>query len=525
MSLHVVVEAAGRDLQLARFAFSVGTAADAGSSVRKRRVTSDADPRLVELARYDFRGKTEQDVREEWITPLLVRLGYGPSTLHQVRRSETVRLRVPLRMLGSKRYQLDYRPTVHGHGLWIIEAKAPEGVDPQLHLAQAWTYATHPDVNVPLFVLADGRRLSVHDVNSTKWDEPILEVQAAELPLRFDELLAVLSPRAVARVARRRLVDHLERVLRSEIDYDALDAAVKEVRGAADRARVAVSTNRQTIVQRAARQRETQDEQILMSARLWGLAQELNIPIGWSRNDVERAIRVLAVTPETVGRDLEQMFAAVRGSAGEDRAFWGLRTYRLAAAGAAQRRFESLPEPGWVRPAIRDYLLGFPDDATSAAAHRLELPLFVWAVRRLTQPRDSARSRFHEWLTGLGEEVRLSLGPFTHPHSMVLNAALLTCRMFWANIKPWDEVTLLRARDDVVDELDSIEYDPTFLREYVGLSLAEHWEAEDPLVDYTIIAAAEWHEGIRLSAEEAAVVHARVGGPGSVGAAAQRLLG
>ncbi len=55
------------------------------------------------------------------------------------------------------------------------------------------------------------------------------------------------------------------------------------------------------------------------------------------------------------------MFAAVRRGS-EDRAFWALRTFRLAVALSAEDRYESFVRPPWVRAAIRDHLLGFPDD-------------------------------------------------------------------------------------------------------------------------------------------------------------------
>ncbi len=479
---------------------------------------------LAALAQYDFRGRSEQDVREEWITPLLVRLGYGPSTLHQIRRGESVRLRVPMRMLGSSRFQLDYRPTVHGRGLWIIEAKAPEGIDPQMHLAQAWTYATHPEINVPLFVLADGQRIAVHDVNAPTWDVPVIELQAAELPSRFPELAAVLSPRSAARMARRRLIDHLKRVMSSELDYSALDETLEDVRAAISRARPSVDENRRVVAESAAREREAAEEHVLMAARLWGLAQERNIPFGWSRNDVSRALRVIDKATGSQQQELEQMFAAVRGRDGEDRVFWGLRTYRLAVALATVRRFQSLSEPSWVRPAIRDHLLAFPNDPAAAAAHRLELALFVWTVRTLSQPHGPARARIEQWLNGLGVEAQLSLGPFMHTHSAVLQAALLLCRAVWANLRPWEVGVLGRAAEAFTKVLKEVPCDAAFVKQYVGLSASDDWADHDPLIDYTIIAVAEWKATISLDEREVAVVRSRVNAPGTVAEAAQRLL-
>lgn len=74
--------------------------------------------------------------------------------------------------------EIDYRPTVHGVGLWIIEAKRPdEDLFSELHLGQAWSYATHPRVDVPFMVLANGIRLGVFDLGEDEWDKPILDIQ------------------------------------------------------------------------------------------------------------------------------------------------------------------------------------------------------------------------------------------------------------------------------------------------------------------------------------------------------------
>jgi hypothetical protein len=40
---------------------------------------------LRDLSEYRFEGKNEQAVREEWIFPLLLHLGYGPTTLNDVK--------------------------------------------------------------------------------------------------------------------------------------------------------------------------------------------------------------------------------------------------------------------------------------------------------------------------------------------------------------------------------------------------------------------------------------------------------
>jgi hypothetical protein len=181
---------------------------------------------LEELADYDFEGVSEQQVREEWIAPLLSVLGYGRGTINRIIYEQHLELAQPLRYPGSSRLKVDYLPTVLGLWLWIIEAKCPQaaGFRATRHLSQAWSYATHPEVNVPLMALSDGRRLSVYDVTQPKWAErPELELTHAELPRHFGEVEAVLGARNVARFVVRRRLAHLERALLAQVDLDVLD--------------------------------------------------------------------------------------------------------------------------------------------------------------------------------------------------------------------------------------------------------------------------------------------------------------
>jgi hypothetical protein len=115
------------------------------------------DETLTALAAFDFAGHDEQSIRDQWISPLLLELGYGLGTAN-VMRPATLELSPPLRALGSTRWKIDYAPTVLGVGMFIVEAKHPSE-DPfaDEHLGQAWCYATDPRVAVPLIVMTNGR--------------------------------------------------------------------------------------------------------------------------------------------------------------------------------------------------------------------------------------------------------------------------------------------------------------------------------------------------------------------------------
>jgi hypothetical protein len=128
-----------------------------------REVVPELDDPLDFLARFDFEGHDEQSIRDQWISLLLRMLGYGLEGT--VMRPKVLKLRPPLRKQGYHSWRLDYAPTVHRVGLWIMEAKHPkENPFSETHLGQAWWYATDPRVNVPMMVMTNGRRLGVFDL-------------------------------------------------------------------------------------------------------------------------------------------------------------------------------------------------------------------------------------------------------------------------------------------------------------------------------------------------------------------------
>jgi hypothetical protein len=237
---------------------------------------------------------------------------------------------------------------------------------------------------------------------------------------------------------------------------------------------------------------------------------------------VTRAMEVLETDTSNVPRELNQMIDAVRRPDGSDRAFWGLRSFRVAVAVKARDRFGDSCVPPWLRPTIYGNLLG--DDPTSAAAHRLELPLLVLAVRIITQPAGRLRAEIREWLARLDPEARLTLGRVASEHSFALDAALLQCRLIWNNLHPWNAETLHNIATEVRALLQGTTYDRSFVHQYVGQSFGDDWEDSDPLVDYTIIALAESSVRLDLTPEEQEIVRARADGTGPVAASARKLI-
>jgi hypothetical protein len=56
----------------------------------------------------------------------------------------------------------DYLLQRDGENAWILDAKGPaEDISSGRHVEQAYSYAIHKDVRVPLYALCNGRRLLV----------------------------------------------------------------------------------------------------------------------------------------------------------------------------------------------------------------------------------------------------------------------------------------------------------------------------------------------------------------------------
>ena len=72
----------------------------------------------------DFSDWNENDIREDFIAPLLRILGYAKNTLNDINREQTLRLNEPYQRIGRTRINIDYIPTFKLKSFWIIEAKS-----------------------------------------------------------------------------------------------------------------------------------------------------------------------------------------------------------------------------------------------------------------------------------------------------------------------------------------------------------------------------------------------------------------
>lgn len=152
------------------------------------------------LDRDDF---LEDSVREELVVPLLSALGYSASPPHRIIRS--LHLQHPYVYIGSVKKPIsiipDYLLQRDGENAWILDAKGPnEIIDSGKNVEQAYSYANHRDVCVPIYALCNGRRLTVFHVS--RWP-PIFDAELQDLKRYWPFLLDLLGTQAAWPEGRR----------------------------------------------------------------------------------------------------------------------------------------------------------------------------------------------------------------------------------------------------------------------------------------------------------------------------------
>ena len=141
----------------------------------------------------DFR---EDSVREELIVPLLAALGFSASPPFRIIRSRP--LEHPYVYIGTVRKGVsiipDYLLERDGKYAWILDAKAPsENIDSGKNVEQAYSYAIHKDIRVPLYALCNGRKLVVFDVSR---GPAVIDVQLRDIESIWLKVVAVLGCRS-----------------------------------------------------------------------------------------------------------------------------------------------------------------------------------------------------------------------------------------------------------------------------------------------------------------------------------------
>ena len=139
-------------------------------------------------------GFKEDSVREELIAPLLMALGYKSRGNALLRRS--VAVTHPWIQRGTRREPItnfpDYLAAVKGQNAFVLDAKGPfEEIKSGANREQTFFYAIHPDVNVKIYALCNGREFIAFDERNTS---PVLYFHLSEIANFADELCKLLSP-------------------------------------------------------------------------------------------------------------------------------------------------------------------------------------------------------------------------------------------------------------------------------------------------------------------------------------------
>jgi hypothetical protein len=159
---------------------------------------------MFKTKKLNFAEMKEVDVRADVIEPLLQSLGYESGTIHCLEREP--KLRYPFFYGGRKRSGID-RPIskfpdfiikVNSARAWIIETKPPDEKINNESIDQALSYANHPEINVPLFVICNGHRIEIFQTRQGDYRVPFVAIDYPVLESRYGDLASWLSPSAFA---------------------------------------------------------------------------------------------------------------------------------------------------------------------------------------------------------------------------------------------------------------------------------------------------------------------------------------
>lgn len=447
-----------------------------GPSVVQLGCTPMPDEFLKRLAAVDWRNKPEATIASQLIMPMLMLLGYGEHTLHKVVEQPSYNLKDPYTSKGSRRIRLDYLPTILEEGLWVMEAKGTDAKVTAKTLGQVRDYTVHPEVRAALIVTLDANGLQVYDPWDLHWDEPILHVAVNDIAGRIEEIRAVLGADRVAAVIRRRHFDHLRAALSASLQFAVLSDAEKEFRSVLDEARASIDKKRRELREKARHEQEELAKRVQEASGVWGAAQSANSPWTGTVKDAKSfAAAVLAQREAQRPTEILIVKSAIeavyrkRIPEGADafRPLWWLHVCRVASwprlVGEAGCDPYASDE---ARRALRDCLLGFPDDPVQAASWRLQRSLIPLLVRQASGAEFERRSAELERVLPPEDIIRYDIGPswmLGHWVRMVAIQALTA-------VDPWDVETL----EDIAAQVET-RLDATPLPEAVW-----HGTASDP---------------------------------------------
>ena len=270
---------------------------------------------LQKLANLDFRNWNEEDVREDYVKPLLNLLGYEKDTDYDINREGSHILQKPFLMIGRKRIEIDYELVVRKQKFWIIETKAGKGNIKPEDILQAHFYAIHPEVGVPYFAVTNGWAFKLFDVREIGGGyRPILEIKSREIPNRFNDLRKIVGAGEILKHRKTRLFNDFEKICSVEIVEENPEESLEQLKSIAKKVRPKVLENWSHVYREISDKKEAEWEKFVRNltpkeitvtfdfipkTRKQPQVRIFEEKIGEAKNDLERA-RILSILITTL---------------------------------------------------------------------------------------------------------------------------------------------------------------------------------------------------------------------------------
>ncbi len=229
----------------------------------------------------DFSDWNENDIREDFIAPLLRILGYAKNTLNDIIREQTLRLNEPYQRIGRTRINIDYIPTFKLKSFWIIEAKS--GITREMNFgdfSQAYLYANHPEVKSYYIILINGWEIRIYNAQeSSDWDDTLLVSNQSNCDSTFTQLIDLLSSNKIIQTLRKRIINSIEDTFSVEIEEIRLDQFQVELDKTMRNLKKIVNNNSREFQIKTDQEIDNQTKAWIEKASINELLEFMNIPI------------------------------------------------------------------------------------------------------------------------------------------------------------------------------------------------------------------------------------------------------
>jgi hypothetical protein len=223
----------------------------------------------------------EADVREEFIAPLLIFLGYSKNTVNRVLREESLRLNNCFHRIGRKNIQIDYLPTVKLRKFWIIEAKPADPAEMNFgDFLQAHLYAIHPEIQAPYVVLTNGREIRIYEsLNASSWEDTFLVSNQDDCEATFPRVFDFLCSKTILASIRKQTLKTVKDSLSVELDSRVAEDFQRDFNETIREARKVIENNKREFQRKAWKEREDREKKELEEANFEKLMILMDIPI------------------------------------------------------------------------------------------------------------------------------------------------------------------------------------------------------------------------------------------------------